>query len=175
VDSCSHRQIIWNALHPCHVSNADIWEIQQGSQFIDDHFQGPEYAYMHYMSNGTAHQLPADAMNATNSYVQQQMADAATVFAAGGASQALFLLGTAMHPLMDMTSPAHHDVHGLPLPWCGFNPVGCSNLLDHALLEDVDLLNAHPEIQERENAIMRGWYELLTGKPLDCGCKGGGR
>ncbi len=171
----AHRQMVWNALHPCHVSNEEIWQIQQGSQFIDDHFQGAEYAYMHYMLDGTVNQSPGDAVNATDEFVQHQFGDAVAVLAAGGTSQSMFLLGTAMHPLMDMTSPAHHDAAGLPLPWCGMNPFSCSNLLDHALFENVDMLNAHPEIQEEENAILRSWYEVLTGKSLDCGCNGGKR
>ena len=134
---------------------ATSWQIQQGSQFIDDHFQGAEYAYMHYMLDGTVNQSPGDAVNATNDFVQHQFADAVTVLAAGGTSQSMFLLGTAMHPLMDMSSPAHHDAAGLPLPWCGMNPFGCSNLLDHALFENVDMLNAHPEIQEKKCDITK--------------------
>ena len=171
----AHWQIIWNALHPCGVSNSDIWAIQQGSDFADNWaFQGGEYSYMHAMAS--IHQTPAAAVSATGDYVQQQMADAITVFAAGGTSQALFLFGTAMHPLMDMTSPAHHDASGLPRPWCGVNPLSCSNLLDHALLEDVNALNMLPHVQEQENAIIRGWYEVLTGKPLECnGCKQGAK
>jgi len=34
--TAAHDQIIWNALHPCGVSNADIWQIQQGSHFVDE-------------------------------------------------------------------------------------------------------------------------------------------
>jgi RHS repeat-associated protein len=169
----AHRQMIWNALHPCHVSNEDIWQIQQGSEFIDDHFQGAEYAYMHYMTNGLTHQDQGAAVSATNAFVQHQMNEAADVLAVGGMSQAMFLLGTALHPLMDMTSPAHHDASGLPRPWCGFNPFGCSNLLEHALLEDVDTLDSLPDVQEREDGIIRSWYQVLTGKYLDCGCGGG--
>jgi RHS repeat-associated protein len=166
----AHRQIIWNALHPCHVSNVSIWQIQQGSDFVDGYFQAPQYSYMHYMTDGTVNQSPGDAMNSTNDFVQRQMGVAAAYLAAGGTSSSMFVFGMAMHPHMDMSSPAHHDGSGLPRPWCGFT-LGCSNLLEHALLEDVDMLNAHPEVQEQENTIIRSWYELLTGKTLDCGCR----
>jgi RHS repeat-associated protein len=30
--TAAHDQIIWNALYPCGVSPADIWDIQQGSR-----------------------------------------------------------------------------------------------------------------------------------------------
>ena len=131
---------------------------------------------MHYMSNGVSGQSAADAVGASNQFVQQQMADAALVLASGGNQQAMFLLGTAMHPLMDMLSPSHHAPNGLPLPWCGANPFSCSNVWDHVLLEDVDVLNMLPDVQQRENEIIRGWYQVLTGKPLQCNdCKAGGK
>lgn len=67
----AHNQIIWNALHPCGVSNADIWSIQQGSQFIDDNFQGSQWSYMHSMSDGNAKQKPLDAQKARNGFITE--------------------------------------------------------------------------------------------------------
>jgi RHS repeat-associated protein len=37
----AHNQMIWNALHPCGVSNADIWQIQRGSHLVDGIFKIP--------------------------------------------------------------------------------------------------------------------------------------
>lgn len=91
--------------------------------------------------------------------------------------QALFLFGVAIHPLMDMTSPAHTDANGNPIPWCG--DLGCSGnrkqVLQHSPNESIGHetvrdLNANPEVQRRENLIIRNWYESVTGQKLDCGC-----
>ena len=89
---------------------------------------------------------------------------------AGAEGQAMFAFGMAMHPLMDVTSPAHTDPNGNPIPWCGCSPWSCSNLWQHGPLptsiERVPNLNARPEIQELDNSIIRGWFQLLTGRKL---------
>jgi uncharacterized protein RhaS with RHS repeats len=169
----AHNQIIWNALHPCGVSNADIWQIQQGSQYADSwQFQGAQYSYMHAMSDGTANQSPSAAQNQTASFVAANMKVANSQYKAGATSQAMFTFGLAMHPLMDVTSPAHTDQNGNPIPWCGTNPASCSQWSKHGdwptSIEDLKHLNAHPEVQESENFIIRNWFQALTGKKLSC-------
>jgi RHS repeat-associated protein len=169
----AHHQLIWNALHPCNVSNADIWQIQQGSDFDDRFdFQGPEWSFMHAMRNGSANQSPDDAKRQTAQFVADQMRGATSVYQAGGNDQAMFLFGVAMHPLMDETSPAHTDAQGNPIPWCGLNPFSCSQLRLHGdgpfSIEDVDHLNARPDVQQKENVIIRNAFKALTGRNLCC-------
>ena len=174
----AHNQIIWNALHPCGVSNDDIWQIQQGSHFVDQHFQGGEYSYMHAMSNGTANQSAADAQDAAAGFTGSEMHDAQSVYDAGGISQSMFIFGVAMHPVMDQTSPAHTDYGtGNPRAWCGMFG-SCSNTLEHGgdtdspswagSIEDVAHLNGNPEVQELENFLIRTWYHTLTGRGCNC-------
>jgi len=162
-------------LHPCGVSNADIWQIQQGSRFADQGaFQGGESAFMHAMSNGNTTQSASAAENQTAAFIASQMHDAVSVYNAGGTSQAMFIFGLAMHPVMDVTSPAHTDANGNPIPWCGMNPFSCSQWWQHwgpQSIEDKKHLDAHPEVQEIENFMIRNWFQALTGKPLNCnGC-----
>ena len=170
----AHSQMIRRALGPCGVSDADISEIQQGSQSADSlMYQAPQYAFMHAMSNGVTHQSPLAAAAQTSSFIAAEMQVATNQMGAGARSQAMFTFGVAMHPLMDVTSPAHTDPDGNPIPWCGFSPFSCSNLSQHddmpwTSIENLDYLNAHPELQEVENSIIRNWFQALTGQKLKC-------
>ena len=102
---------------------------------------------------------------------------AANAAQAGGSDQALFDFGAAMHPLMDMTSPAHTDyATGEPRPWCGVFG-SCSNTFDHGgdsdapnpwSIEDLDALNSRPDVQDAENDIIRRYYHDLTGRGCHC-------
>ena len=172
----AHNQMIRNALYPCGVPDQDIREIEEGSKYVDENFQGAEYAYMHAMSNGTTNQSVFDAMQQTPNYISAEMTLAISETNAGAVSQAMFTFGVAMHPLMDLTSPAHTDENGNPIPWCGLSPWSSSKLLQHGginqvppnpfSIEDVSNLNARPDIQQLENSIIRGWYQVLTGRKL---------
>ena len=80
----AHRQLIWNALHGCNgISDADIWQIQQGSQWFDDNFQDPIWSFGHAMSNGNAHQSPDDAKRATSAFISGQVGIAKNDLGAG--------------------------------------------------------------------------------------------
>ena len=108
-----------------------------------------------------------------NQFVSDEMAGATSVYNAGGNTQAMFLFGLAMHPLMDMTSPAHTDQNGNPIPWCGLNPFSCSQLRLHGdvpltSIENLSHLNADPSVQERENLLIRNAFQSLTGTKLNC-------
>jgi hypothetical protein len=176
----AHNQMVWNAFKDCKgVSKDDIYQMQLGSEWLDENTQGSEGSYMHSMSDGNGSEGPNLAKYERDRFVQQQMSNAQTVLNAGGRSQAMFIFGVAMHPLMDMTSPAHTDAQGNPIPWCGLTG-GCSQTHLHGgdsykypnpmSIEDVSHLNTNPYIQQMENLIMQSWFEALTGKKLDCGC-----
>ncbi len=173
----AHNQIIWNALHPCGVSNHDIWQIQQGSHWVDQDFQDPAHSFMHSMSNGNIAQTPDAAITQRDQYIAAQMTIATNQLRAGQSDQALFTFGAGMHPVMDMTSPAHTDANGNPIPWCGLFG-GCSNSHLHGgdsdspnwlgSIENVEHLNANPHVQEQENALIRARYRALTGRGCSC-------
>jgi hypothetical protein len=127
---------------------------------------------MHSMSNGNINQTALEAQSQRDQFVSNEMSDATAVYNAHGNSQAMFLFGLAMHPLMDMTSPAHTDPNGNPIPWCGLNPFSCSQLGLHGdmpqSIENVSHLNADPTVQEREDLILRSAFQSLTGRKLCC-------
>jgi len=173
----AHDQIIWNALHGCiGVSDADIYQIQRGSRWFDENFQGPNWSPGHAMSNGNANQSGQQARNITAALVAGEMNAATNAMNAGARNQALFTFGIAMHPLMDMTSPAHTDAQGNPIPWCGL--AGCGGLSG---LEQVNQHSAYDitgiervqdltvPVQELNSFMIRNWYQALTGRQLDCG------
>lgn len=172
----AHNQIVWNALHPCGVSNHDIWQIQQGSKWADT-FQDPAHSYMHSMRDGALNQTPAAALAQRDQYIAATMTVATNQLQAGQSDQALFTFGAAMHPIMDMTSPAHTDADGNPIAWCSAF-TGCSQTLDHGgdsdpgnnplSIENVAHLNANPHVQELENALIRARYRALTGRGCNC-------
>ena len=175
----AHRQLIWNALHGCNgISDADIWQIQQGSQWFDDNFQDPIWSFGHAMSNGNAHQSPDDAKRATSAFISGQVGIAKNDLGAGSRNQALFIFGVAIHPVMDGTSPAHMDPQGNPIPWCGY--LGCGGIdglkqvnqhsgYDITGIERVQDLTV--PIQQNNTRMIRNWYQALTGQSLDCGCQ----
>ena len=127
---------------------------------------------MHAMSNGDTGQSPADARNAMTTYVANEMGDATNLYStAGGESAAMYNFGLAMHPMMDVTSPAHTDYsNGNPIPWCGLDPFGCSQLNRHGdmpgSVEDVNALNHNPEAQELANFVLRFWFHVMTGRKM---------
>jgi RHS repeat-associated protein len=179
----AHDQMIWNALHPCGVSNHDIWEIQKGSRSIDQRFHDPAHAYMHSMSDGTVGQSAADALAERDDFTYFSLLGAQADYANGNEDAAMTTFGEAMHPVMDSTSPAHTDSQGNPIPWCGLGGCGSfpgtdmSNVLGHSAStpfgdfpggETVTRLNHLPEIQDKMNSLMRAAYQTMTGLTLNC-------
>jgi RHS repeat-associated protein len=173
----AHDQIIWNALHPCGVSNADIWTIQQASRDFDSSHQDPIWSPMHSMSDGEHNQSASDAKDIRDRFIANMLHVAAIQMKEGFHNQALASFGAAIHPVMDLTSPAHTDSQGNPIPWCGMT--GCGGLagleqvnqhsaFDITGIERIQDLNAHPELQELENMMIRIYYEDVTGQSLNC-------
>jgi RHS repeat-associated protein len=186
----AHDQMIWNALHPCGVSNSDIWLIQQGSRSVDSGSgsQSPEGAHWHAMANGTNGESSADAISQINALEQNSLGIAGMEYRAGakyGATDpAMEQFGVAMHPVMDSLSPSHTDSEGNPIPWCGYG--GCPgnkdqvadhsgtleafghNFGDFGGFEQVGDLTSHPKIQDHANALIRAAYETMTGLKLNC-------
>jgi hypothetical protein len=143
------------------------------SRVVDsDAFQAAQYSFMHAMSDGTANQSVTAAQQQTAAFIWAEMGSAANEMSAGANDQAMFTFGLAMHPVMDVTSPAHTDANGNPIPWCGMSVGSCSHLLEHGpsplSIEDLKHLNASPNVQDTENFLIRTFFQSLTGKRLPC-------
>ena len=177
----AHDEIIWNALHPCGVANADIYLIQKGSRDIDKNHPGSQDSYMHAMRDGTTNQSPGDAIRETDTFVAMTAHEAGAELSAGNRDSALFTFGQAMHPVMDATSPAHRDPSGTPYAWCG--PSGCpdywgDNVGEHTGSigpfdvppgeEGVSDLRRNPSAERTAISGIRDWFQRLTGQVLNC-------
>jgi hypothetical protein len=134
---------------------------------------------MHAMSDGKAQQTAQDAQNATMNFINQQMQGAQEVFDSGDTSDAMFLFGISMHPVMDYSSPAHTNPRGNPIPWCGLFG-SCSHTFQHGgdsdswnpwTIEDVAHLNTDPTAQAFESMAIRNWFQQLTGRTCMAGRK----
>jgi len=172
----AHNQIIWNALHSCGgVSNGDIYQIQQGSQYADTSpFQAANFSYMHMMRNGDdPNQTTQQVQDLAAAFTAGNLQVAAKQLNAGVRSQAMFSFGLAMHPLMDQTSPAHTDANGNALAWCGLGG-WCSDRRLHGddsnplTLEGVNELNRLPGVQQAMNITIRSYFQQLSGRKLHC-------
>ena len=73
-------------------------------------------------------------------------------------------LGVALHPVMDMTSPAHTDQNGNPRVWNG-NPIGHS---PYEWIPGETKANITPATYAKEDKLIRAAYSLVMGRNLNC-------
>jgi RHS repeat-associated protein len=79
-------------------------EIERGSRYADE-FQDPRFSYMHAMrQKGQNVELARKLMDA---YISDRMKAYECEVARGNLNEAYFVLGMALHPIMDSTSPTH--------------------------------------------------------------------
>jgi hypothetical protein len=106
------------------LSPLEIGVLQQSSRDFDSSHQSAEDAYMHAMR--TSEQTPSEAIQLTNNFIAERIATARKFAQAGNRRCALTVLGQALHPAMDATSPMHRTPDGQPLVWNPWWPFGHS-------------------------------------------------
>jgi hypothetical protein len=88
--------------------------LRDASRYTDED-QTPGGSPKHAMAiPGTS---PEDAIAATQSFIQRQIKAARFAACRGARESALFLLGQALHAIMDSSSPAHTDASGNEIEW----------------------------------------------------------
>jgi RHS repeat-associated protein len=172
----AHDVMIWNALHPCGVSNAEIYTLQQDSRRFDSQ-TGMGEADANYHAMARPGQSTADAIQGIQDIIGNQL-DIARLNMDSNPSDEYGLdqLAIGMHTLMDLSSPAHvhqkSNGNYVPLTWC--EPMGCPGNLAvtvHSPFEDVGIEDAKhitSEIMAMEVQALRLAYEYATGKQLTC-------
>lgn len=111
----AHDKILEHALSGC-ATPADIKRIQAASRDFDSRTGGPvQFSPLHSMR--APDQSAQQALAIRDAYVQQTLSQATAAEQDGIHGQAMDLLGEAVHPTMDSTSPIHVDSNGDPLPW----------------------------------------------------------
>lgn len=120
----AHDKILDHALSGC-ASPSDIRALQAASRDFDKRTGGPiGFAPLHSMR--APYQSPQQALSIRDGFIQQTLSNAGAAQQAGIHGVAMILLGEAVHPIMDSTSPIHMDSNGNPLPWGNL-----SNLADY--------------------------------------------
>jgi RHS repeat-associated protein len=172
----AHDVMFWNALHPCDVSNAEIYTLQQDSRRFDTQTGiGEAYANDHAMAKPG--QTTNEAIQGIQDSIALSLDTAHDAFDAGGSNEfALDQLAIGMHTIMDLSSPAHthQKPNGsyVPITWCA--PMGCwGNLagVSHSPREGVgieDAAHITADIMAEEVQALRLAYEYATGRQLTC-------
>ena len=155
------------------MSNADIWQLQEKSDFQDAwQFGGqdPGNAYKHSMAS--PFQSSQDALNAINGYIAQNLNLAAGMYQLYGDSASssnstdtwLTPFGDALHTITDSTSPAHMQ-NGVPITWPSY-----PNVSEHGGWPDSieTWANMTPALMQENIAKIQAAYMKVTGR--SCGC-----
>lgn len=134
--------------------------IKNGSAHADSmEFQDPAHAHMHAMSSSAM--TPAQAKRAMCQYIKDNMSDANDAKNNNDAHY-WFLLGMALHPVMDSTSPSHEGFQ----EWHGVMADGSKHGPWPSSLENISVAR-RPEHSKRTTDAMR---RALDGDLGGCGC-----
>jgi hypothetical protein len=121
--------------------------------------QSSDQSYKHSMR--PKNQSAADAIRQRDAFIDYMKKKARDAAKNGCREEALRLLGEAMHPLMDATSPLHVDKDGDPRVWDPMHPLGHS---PNDMMGGESILDITPEIYQTEKTWLNAaynCYELL--------------
>ena len=134
--------------------------IKEGGAYADKmEFQGSDYAHMHAMSS--------DKMDAKKSqkmmceYIKSKLEDAKDAYDKGSGNY-WFLLGMALHPVMDSTSPAHEGFQ----KWGGVVKDGNKHGNMPGTLEG----KSTAQQEKHKNRTIARMRQALKGDLTACGC-----
>lgn len=112
----AHDALLDHALKNTAAADA-VKAMQQSSRKFDRETQKVTDSHKHSMRQKG--QSVADAVKARDQFVNDTIAKARAAALAGKKAEALQLLGEALHPVMDSSSPKHRDPDGNPAEWRG--------------------------------------------------------
>lgn len=122
--------------------------IKNGSAHADSmEFQDPSHAHMHAMSSSAM--TPAQARRAMCQFIRDNMSDANDAMKNNDARY-WFLLGMALHPVMDSTSPSHEGFQ----QWHGVMADGSKHGPWPSSLENISVAR-RPDHTQRTTDVMR--------------------
>jgi len=91
--------------------------VKQASRDFDKETQGPGEAHKHSMKE--ENEENEHAIEKRDDFIRRTLDRARLYAKAGDCMHALKLLGIALHPIMDWSSPMHTDPRGNPIEWRG--------------------------------------------------------
>lgn len=108
-------------------------------------------------------QSSKDAISAQGDFVGETLVSAQAAADAGNRTQALTLLGEAIHPVMDSSSPQHTNADGSPKEWKGV----IGSLMKGQRHSPTDSLGGEttkqltPEIKQSQSDRLNGAYDWV--------------
>jgi RHS repeat-associated protein len=141
------------------ISESDINILKKSSRDFDKAHQGSDDSYMHSMREKG--QKTEDAIKLRNDFVADRLKQARDANKSGDRNKALKLLGEAMHPIMDISSPMHTDNNGNPKIWNPLWPFGHS---PNDSIGDETIHDLTPSILDRDDKAMHILYKYVFDK-----------
>jgi len=165
----AHDKLISHAFEG-RLSAEDIRILQQSGQDFDRATQSPSESYKHSMAQEG--QSGSDAIKQRDNFFNRTMAAARSAADQGNRRGALMLLGQAIHPMMDSSSPEHTNSDGTPKVWRGSvfgigSSIGLGSFIDgqrHSPSESVGrerLRNLTPEIYRSQDLLLNNAYDWV--------------
>jgi RHS repeat-associated protein len=155
----AHDALIEHALKD-KASTACIARLKQSSRDFDKKTQGVQFTHVHSMR--AKDQKPEDAISARDTFIKETLEKAKKAANSGECDEAMDLLGQALHPIMDSTSPMHTDSSGNPKVWNPLWPFGHSpnDSIGNETVKDIT-----PEIYKKMDEEIRKAFEKIK-----CNC-----
>jgi len=160
----AHDFLLQHALRGI-ASDCRIQALQQSSREFDKATQATRYAPLHSMARPG--QSSPDAILARDAFINHTLQRARRSALLGSEANALELLGQALHPIMDSSSPMHVDSGGLPRTWGCFTCV--SNILRHSPSDHwggETIRHVTPEILRSQSPMIQAAYRFVFGGGL---------
>jgi RHS repeat-associated protein len=147
------------------LSAGDIAVLQQSSRAFDSANQGFGAADAPLHSMRALGQTPAEAIVARDQFIDRTIAQAQQLNQAGDRTGALQVLGQALHPIMDASSPEHTTPDGQPRLWApwsfpGHSPADCPLVCGSERVQDLT-----PAILNQQNTALNNAYDKVFNNP----------
>jgi len=134
------------------------------SRDFDKRTQSSDLSFMHSMRSPG--QSIADSIRATGQFINSTLGDACNANKIGNRMLALKLLGEAMHPIMDYSSPMHTDKSGSPKEWNPWWPFGHSPAEGIGSETGMDVTHS---MYMQQRKLLSEAYDKVFGS--GCGCR----
>jgi uncharacterized protein RhaS with RHS repeats len=154
----AHDALIDHALKNT-LPKSDLDILKQSSRDFDKATQSSDESFKHSMRKKG--QTVEDAIKERDKFIKDKFDECKRANDAGKRNEALRLLGEALHPIMDASSPMHTDEKGNPKEWNPWHPWGHSPN-DHIGNETVSDITK--SIYEQQDKAILDAYQKVFGK-----------
>jgi hypothetical protein len=140
------------------LSKQDISRLQLSSRNFDRQTQAANKSHMHSMR--LKNQTVGKATGLMNQFIADKLNKAREFAQCGNRNAALDLLGEALHPLMDSSSPMHVDADSNPKVWNPWWPFGHS---PNESIGDETVKEVTLQILQQQQPLLNNAYDRVFG------------